>query len=153
MLRRTVHAQKESLPARQRLAAALDRGFTLVELLLVLVILALIGGLVLPGIIGKAEGAKVKAAASQVSRLAMAVESYYLDTGTTPESLGQLVEDPGGQAGWNGPYVKSASLKDPWGRDYEYVFPGEHGEFDIFSLGADGQPGGDGKNADINSWE
>jgi len=133
--------------------AGAQQGFTLVELLLVLVILALIGGLVLPGIIGKAEGAKVKAAASQVSRLSMAVESYYLDTGSTPESLQQLVEDSGGDTGWNGPYVKTSALKDPWGRDYEYVFPGEHGEFDIFSLGADGQPGGDGKNADINSWE
>jgi len=132
---------------------SLQHGFTLVELLLVLVILGLIAGLVLPGIIGKAEGAKVKAAASQVSRLTMAVESYYLDTGVTPESLQQLVEDPGSSGGWNGPYVKSASLKDPWGRDYEYVFPGEHGEFDIFSLGADGQPGGDGKDADITSWE
>jgi general secretion pathway protein G len=138
-----------------KLAAAgrnLQRGFTLVELLLVLVILALIGGLVLPGIIGKAEGAKVKAAASQVSRIAMAVESYYLDTGTTPESLAQLVTD-GGDPGWNGPYVKESSLKDPWGREYEFRMPGEHGEFDIFSLGADGQPGGEGKNADINSWE
>lgn len=137
-------------PYRMALAA---RGFTLVELLLVLVILALIAGLVLPGIIGKAEGAKAKAAASQVSRLAMAVESYYLDTGATPESLQQLVEDSGGSAGWNGPYVKTSSLKDPWGRDYEYKYPGEHGDFDIFTLGADGQPGGDGKNADINSWE
>lgn len=129
-----------------------QRGFTLVELLLVLVILALIGGLVLPGIIGKAESAKVKAAASQVSRLSMAVESYYLDTGVTPESLAQLVNNPG-QQGWNGPYVKESSLKDPWGREYEYRMPGEHGEFDIVSLGADGQPGGEGSNADINSWE
>lgn len=134
-------------------AAAAAAGFTLVELLLVLVILALIGGLVLPGIIGKAEGAKVKAAASQVSRLSMAVESYYLDTGTTPDNLQQLVEDPGNLGGWNGPYVKNSSLKDPWGRDYEYRFPGEHGEFDIVSMGADGQPGGEGKNADITSWE
>ena len=82
----------------------------------------------------------------------MAVESYYLDTGTTPESLSQLVTD-GGDAGWNGPYVKESSLKDPWGREYEFRMPGEHGEFDIYSLGADGQPGGEGKNADINSWE
>ena len=140
--------KKERNPHR-----ALAGGFTLVELLLVLVILALIGGLVLPGIIGKAEGAKAKAAASQVSRLSMAVESFYLDTGTTPESLGQLVEEPGSVGGWNGPYVKSSSLKDPWGRDYEYRYPGDHGDFDIFSLGADGQPGGEGKNADINSWE
>ena len=129
------------------------RGFTLVELLLVLVILALIAGLVLPGIIGRAEGAKAKAASSQVTRLSMAVESYYLDTGSTPESLQQLVEDSGGSSGWNGPYVKTSSLKDPWGREYEYKYPGEHGDFDIFTLGADGQPGGEGKNADINSWE
>lgn len=128
-------------------------GFTLVELLLVLVILALIGGLVLPGIIGKAEGAKVKAASSQIDRLSMAVESYYLDTGTTPESLDQLVEGGGGVAGWNGPYVKKSSLKDPWGREYVYQYPGDHGDFDIYSLGADGQPGGEDKNADINSWE
>ena len=135
-------------PSRSR-----SRGFTLVELLLVLVILALIGGLVLPGIIGKAEGAKAKAAASQVNRLSMAVESFYLDTGTTPENLDQLVEEPGSVGGWNGPYVKASSLKDPWGRDYEYRYPGDHGDFDIISLGADGQPGGEGKNADINSWE
>jgi general secretion pathway protein G len=128
-------------------------GFTLVELLLVLVILALIGGLVLPGIIGKAEGAKVKAASSQIDRLSMAVESYYLDTGTTPESLDQLVNPPGDAQGWNGPYVKASSLKDPWGRDYEYRIPGDHGDFDLFSYGADGQPGGDEKNADITSWE
>ena len=138
--------------ARQGQGRIAQGGFTLVELLLVLVILALIGGLVLPGIIGKAEGAKVKAAASQVSRLAMAVESYYLDTGNTPESLSQLVTE-GSDPGWNGPYVKESSLKDPWGRDYEFRMPGEHGEFDIYSLGADGQPGGEGKNADINSWE
>jgi general secretion pathway protein G len=137
-----------TIPNRMR-----SRGFTLVELLLVLVILALIGGLVLPGIIGKAEGAKVKAAASQVSRLSMAVESYYLDTGATPESLDQLVEESGGVGGWNGPYVKPSSLKDPWGREYEYRYPGDHGDFDIYSFGADGQPGGEGKNADINSWE
>ena len=129
------------------------RGFTLVELLLVLVILALIGGLVLPNIIGKAEGAKVKAAGSQISRLAMAVESFYLDTGTTPDSLDELVNESGNVDGWNGPYVKPSSLKDPWGREYVYNYPGEHGDFDLYSLGADGQPGGEDRNADINSWD
>ena len=129
------------------------RGFTLVELLLVLVILALIGGLVLPNIIGKAEGAKVKAAGSQISRLAMAVESFYLDTGTTPDNLDELVNESGNVDGWNGPYVKPSSLKDPWGREYVYNYPGEHGEFDLYSLGADGQPGGEDRNADINSWD
>ena len=137
----------------QHLGHGTQGGFTLVELLLVLVILALIGGLVLPGIIGKAESAKTKVAASQVSRMSMAVESYYLDTGNTPDSLEDLVNEPGDANGWNGPYIKASSLKDPWGRDYEYTYPGEHSEFDIVSMGADGQPGGEGKNADLNNWE
>jgi general secretion pathway protein G len=130
-----------------------QRGFTLVELLLVLVILALIAGLVLPGIIGKAESAKAKAASSQISRISMSVESYYLDTGNVPSSLEQLVNQPSGTTGWNGPYIKNSLLKDPWGKPYSYRSPGEHGDFDIESLGADGQRGGDGKNADITSWE
>lgn len=134
-------------------AAGGVHGFTLVELLLVLMILALIGGLVLPRIIGKAEGAKVKAAALQVDRLTMAVESYYLDTGSTPDNLDLLISEPGNVKGWNGPYVRASLMKDPWGRDYEYRYPGEHGDFDLSSLGADGQPGGEDKNADINNWE
>lgn len=134
-------------------AAGGVHGFTLVELLLVLMILALIGGLVLPRIIGKAEGAKVKAAALQVDRLTMAVESYYLDTGSTPDNLDLLVSEPGNVKGWNGPYVRASLLKDPWGREYEYRYPGEHGDFDLSSLGADGQPGGEDKNADINNWD
>jgi general secretion pathway protein G len=130
-----------------------QRGFTLVELLLVLVILALIAGLVLPGIIGKAESAKAKAASSQISRISMSVESFYLDTGNPPSSLEELVNEPSGVAGWNGPYIKNSILKDPWGQDYKYSVPGEHGDFDILSFGADRQQGGEGKNADINSWE
>jgi len=128
-------------------------GFTLVELLLVLVILALIAGLVLPGIIGKAESAKVKAASSQISRISMSVETFYLDIGNTPSSLEELVNEPGGVVGWNGPYIKNSLLKDPWGQPYQYRVPGEHGEFDIQSFGADRQQGGEGRNADITSWE
>jgi len=128
-------------------------GFTLVELLLVLVILALIAGLVLPGIIGKAESAKAKAASSQISRISMSVESFYLDTGNTPSSLEELVSQPTGVTGWNGPYIKNSLLKDPWGQPYIYSVPGEHGDFDIESLGADRQRGGEGRDADINSWE
>lgn len=131
-----------------------QRGFTLVELLLVLVILALIAGLVLPGIIGKAESAKVKAASSQISRISMSVESFYLDTGVTPSSLDDLVNEPSGVTGWNGPYIKNTLLKDPWGEPYKYSVPGDHGaDFDIWSYGADRQQGGEGKNADITSWE
>lgn len=138
-------------PRRSRRVA--QSGFTLVELLLVLVILALIAGLVLPSIIGQAEGAKARSAASQISRLSMAVESFYLDTGNTPQRLEELVENPGGAAGWNGPYVKKQLLKDPWGRNYQYESPGRHGDFDILSYGADGQPGGEGTDADVTSWE
>jgi len=130
-----------------------QRGFTLVELLLVLVILALIAGLVLPGIIGKAESAKAKAAASQISRISMSVESFYLDTGNTPSSLEELVNQPSDARGWNGPYIKNSLLKDPWGQPYKYRVPGEHGDFDIESYGADRQKGGEGKNADIASWD
>ena len=122
-----------------------QRGFTLVELLLVLVILALIAGLVLPGIIGKAESAKSKAAASAISRISMSVESF--------SSLDELVNEPSGVTGWNGPYIKASLLKDPWGRPYQYRSPGEHGDFDIQSFGADGQQGGEKNNADITSWE
>jgi general secretion pathway protein G len=146
MINRTRNYERRARNARQR-------GFTLVELLLVLVILALIGGLVLPSIIGQAEGAKVKAAASQIDRISMAVESYYLDTGSIPENLEHLVDEPGDADGWNGPYLKRSSLKDPWGREYEFRQPGEHGDFDILSLGADGQPGGEDTKADITSWE
>lgn len=130
-----------------------QRGFTLVELLLVLVILALIAGLVLPGIIGKAESAKAKAASSQISRISMSVESFYLDTGITPSSLDELVSEPSGVNGWNGPYIKNTLLNDPWGQPYQYKVPGDHGDFDIWSYGADRQQGGEGNNADINSWE
>ncbi len=129
------------------------RGFTLVELLLVLIILALIGGLVLPNIIGRAEGAKVRAASSQIDRLSMAVETYYMDTNSFPDTLDQLVENSGGVGGWNGPYVKKSILKDPWNREYVYQYPGEKGQFDITSLGADGQPGGEDTNADIDNWD
>jgi len=130
-----------------------QRGFTLVELLLVLVILALIAGLVLPGIIGKAESAKAKAASSQISRISMSVESFYLDTGNAPSSLEELVNEPSGVTGWNGPYIKNSLLSDPWGQPYKYTVPGEHGDFDIVSYGADRQQGGEKNNADINSWE
>jgi len=130
-----------------------QRGFTLVELLLVLVILALIAGLVLPGIIGKAESAKAKAASSQISRISMSVESFYLDTGNAPSSLDELVNEPAGVTGWNGPYIKNSLLKDPWGQEYKFRVPGDHGDFDIWSFGADRQQGGEKNNADITSWE
>lgn len=138
---------------QRRIGRSAARGFTLVELLLVLIILALIGGLVLPNIIGRAEGAKVKAASSQIDRLSMAVETYYMDTNAFPDTLDQLVDNNSGVSGWNGPYVKRSILKDPWNREYVYQYPGEKGQFDIMSLGADGQPGGEENDADIDNWD
>ena len=130
-----------------------QRGFTLVELLLVLVILALIGGFVLPNLIGTGEKAKVRAAGSAIGRISLSVDNFYLDTGNIPSSLEELVNEPSGATGWNGPYIKNSLLKDPWNRPYVYRAPGEHGDYDISSLGADGQVGGEGNNADINSWD
>ena len=130
-----------------------QRGFTLVELLLVLVILALSGGFGLPNLIGTGEKAKVRAASSAIGRISLSVDNFYLDTGNIPSSLEELVNEPTGQTGWNGPYMKNSLLKDPWNRPYVYQAPGEHGDYDISSLGADGQVGGEGNNADINSWD
>lgn len=130
-----------------------QRGFTLVELLLVLVILAMIGALVLPRIFGTGEGAKVKAASLQISRISMSVENYYLDVGSIPGSLSELIDEPGNSNGWNGPYIKKSLLLDPWRNNYQFRNPGEHGDFDIYSYGADGQQGGEDFSADITSWE
>lgn len=128
-------------------------GFSLIELLVVLVILGLIATLVVPNIIGKGEAAKWKTATAQVDRLSMAVDEFYLDTGRTPRELRDLVERPGNVPNWNGPYVKTSLLEDPWGNSYQYRSPGEHRSVDIFSHGKDNQPGGEGPSRDINNWE
>lgn len=136
-----------------RMQRRTQRGFTLVELLLVLVILALIGGFVLPNLIGTGEKAKARAAGSAIGRISLSVDNFYLDTGQIPSSLEELVEEPSGLVGWNGPYIKNSMLNDPWNRPYVYRAPGEHGDYDIASLGADGQVGGEDNNADINNWD
>ena len=131
-------------------------GYTLMELLVVLVILGLIAALVAPQVIGYLGGAKHDAARMQVDRLAGILDLYYLDTGGYPPGdpgLAALVSRPEGVSGWNGPYLRKAeSLIDPWGNPYLYTAPGEHGAYDLSSPGADGRPGGEGENADITSW-
>ena len=129
-------------------------GFTLIELLVVLVILGLIAGLVVPNIIGRTEDAKIKATKSMITALGAGVDSFYLDCGNVPQSLADLVSEPGNASTcWTGPYVKNSLLKDPWGQEFQFRYPGEHGEYDIVSNGPDRQQGGEGKNADITSWE
>jgi len=129
-------------------------GFSLIELLVVLVILGIIASLVVPNILGRLTGAKVKAAQAQVTQLSSAIDAYYLDNGNLPDDLRDLVEEPADATFWNGPYVKEALLKDPWNRKWEYKVPGDQGrKYDLYSLGADESPGGEGENADIKSWE
>jgi len=128
-------------------------GFSLIELLVVLIILGLIAGLVVPNIMQRGEDAKLRAADAEVQRLSMAVDEFYLDNGKPPRELRDLVEKPVNATNWNGPYVNDSNLKDPWDNAYQYRYPGEHRSFDIWSHGADGSPGGEGANADIKSWD
>lgn len=133
-------------------ARARGLGFTLIEMLLVITIIGLIGGMVVYNLVGKAEGANVKLAGSQIKRLGAEIEAFYLDTGHLPESLDDLTADSGDR-GWNGPYVQESQLEDPWNNRYQYRNPGDHGLYDLYSYGADGRDGGDGNNADITNWD
>ncbi len=133
-----------------------SRGFTLVELLVVLAILAMLAGLVGPRILGQLGGAKSKTAAVQIKDLEQAADLFKLDVGRYPtrdEGLEALVKRPSSAAGWNGPYLKKGLPDDPWGNAYHYATPGKRGDIDIYSLGADGAPGGDGESADVGNWE
>lgn len=128
-------------------------GFSLIELLVVLVILGLLAGLVLPNVLGKLGGAKHKTAKSQIVVLQNGIDAFALDVGRLPENLNELVEQPGDADFWSGPYIRSSAVKDPWQNEWEYRRPGKHGPYDIISYGEDGSPGGDGTNSDVVSWE
>lgn len=132
------------------------RGFTLVELLVVLVILGLIAAFAVPQVMKYLGGAKIDAARIQIERLSGILDLYRLEVGrypSTDEGLLALIEEPSDAEKWNGPYLKKAdALNDPWGRPYLYSSPGEHGEFDLFTLGADGRDGGEGEDQDVTSW-
>ncbi len=131
-------------------------GFTLVELLVVLIILGLIAAFAAPQVIKYIGGAKSDSAKIQVERLSGVLDLYRLQVGRYPsddEGLGALMEQPADAPNWDGPYLKKAdALIDPWGRPYLYRFPGEYGDFDLYTLGADGQDGGEGENRDLTSW-
>ena len=133
------------------------RGFTLIELLVVLVILGLLAGLVGPQVIKYLGGANTKTAKLQIEDFSTALDAFRLDMGrypTTNEGLQTLVIQPSGANRWNGLYLRKNTVpKDPWGNDYQYRAPGQHGAFDLYSLGADGAEGGDGENQDVVSWQ
>jgi general secretion pathway protein G len=140
-----------------RHARSTERGFTLIEMLVVLTIIGLIMGLVGPRVIGYLSESKVKTARIQVDAFAAALDLYYLDSGSYPASgdgLGALVKKPDGASSWNGPYLKSNVVpNDPWGRPYVYVFPGQHGVYDLMSLGPEGREGGTGAASTVASWQ
>lgn len=146
------------IPARRlrRRTRRAERGFTLVEILVVITIIGLIMALVGPRVINYLGEAKVKAAKIQIESFSSALDLYYLDAGRYPssaEGLAALAQRPGGATTWNGPYLKGGVVpNDPWGHSYVYRAPGEHGAYDIVSYGSDGQEGGTGTAADIVSW-
>jgi general secretion pathway protein G len=132
------------------------RGFTLIEMLVVLVILGLLAGLVGPQVLRYLGSAKSDTAMLQIEELGAGLDLYHLEVGrypTTEEGLKALVEQPAGVAAWNGPYLKKKRIPvDPWGNEYHYRSPGEQGMYDLYSLGGDNLEGGESDNADIVSW-
>jgi general secretion pathway protein G len=134
--------------------AARTPGFTLLELLVVVVIIGLLAGFVAPRYFGQVGKSEVNVAKAQLDALEKALDQYRLDTGRYPSAelgLKALVERPADEPKWNGPYLRKAIPLDPWGKPYLYRFPGEKAEFDLLSFGKDGQPGGSGENADITN--
>ena len=133
-----------------------EGGFTLIEILVVIAIIALIISIVGPRVLNYLAESKVKAARIQIQSFGSALDLFNLDTGrypTTGEGLTALVQFPGTIPAWNGPYLKGSVVpNDPWGKPYVYRSPGEHGPYDIMSYGSDGQEGGTGTAADIVSW-
>jgi general secretion pathway protein G len=130
-------------------------GFTLLELLVVLVIIGLLAGYVGPRFFSQIGKSEVKAAAAQIDALGKALDQYRLDTGRYPSTehgLGALWVKPADETRWWGPYLRKAPPRDPWGREYVYKAPGEHGDYDLSSLGKDGREGGEGEDQDITNW-
>jgi general secretion pathway protein G len=130
-----------------------QRGFTLLEMLAVIVLLGIVATIVVRQVGGNVDKGKYGAGKAQLASLSMKIESYGLDVGSPPKDLQQMLAKPANASGWAGPYAKPSDLKDPFGHAFGYRFPGQHGPFDLIFFGQDGQPGGDGYNADLGNWE
>jgi len=125
--------------------------FTLMEMAVVVAIIALTATIVTPVYFNHVKKARVSTARTQIALLEQAIMDFRLDVGRLPNSLDDLVKNPGDDK-WNGPYLKRSVPKDPWGGNYIYTVPGTHGEFDLFSYGSDRQLGGTGEAADLSNW-
>ncbi|CAN7225881.1 type II secretion system major pseudopilin GspG [Paraburkholderia sp. SIMBA_054] len=135
--------------------AARERGFTLLELLVVMVIIGLLAGLVAPRYFDQIGKSNTKIARAQIESLGKALDQFRLDVGaypTTEEGLQALMTKPQDAPHWSGPYLQKAVPPDPWDRPYQYRAPGEHSDYDLYSYGKDGRPGGSGENSDVTSW-
>jgi general secretion pathway protein G len=132
-----------------------EAGFTLLELLVVMVIIGLLASYVGPRLFAQIGRSEIKVARAQLDGLQKALDQFRIDTGrypTTAQGLAALTQKPIEEARWAGPYLTKAAPKDPWGGDYVYRSPGEHGDYDLLSLGRDRRPGGEGEDADVTSW-
>jgi general secretion pathway protein G len=148
-----------ALSSRGRFAGAISRGFTLIEIMVVVVIMGILAALVVPKLMGRADDARITAARQDIATLMQALKLYKLDNQrypTTEQGLQALTAKPNsGPAanGWKAGGYLDKLPKDPWGGQYQYLSPGIKGEIDVFSYGADGQPGGTGNDTDIGSWD
>ena len=130
-------------------------GFTLLELLVVLVVLGLLAGIVAPKYFAQLGRSEVKVAKAQIEGFSKALDLYRLEVGhypSTEQGLQALVTAPADEPRWTGPYLQKKLPQDPWGHNYNYRYPGENSEYDLLSLGKDGQPGGEGENAEVTNW-
>jgi general secretion pathway protein G len=146
--------ERHALPVSPRRNSTTTDGFTLLELLVVLAILGLIAAFAAPRVFKYLASARADSARVQIENLGQGLDLYKLEVGNYPPDLEALVQPPPGEQRWNGPYLKKSVIpKDPWGNDFIYRFPGEHGPYDLTSLGADNVEGGEDENADIVSWQ
>lgn len=146
---------KTGFPFKSHRVPSAGQGFTLLELLVVMVIIGLLAGYVGPRYFAQIGKSEIKAARAQIDSLDKALEQYRLDTGhlpSTEQGLAALVGRPANEPRWDGPYLKKDVPPDPWGNLYVYKQPGEHGDFDLLSYGKDGQSGGTAEAADITNW-